>query len=284
MTAVDLTGRHVLVTGGSRGIGLAIAQALATAGAAVAIAARESAVVEGAVESLPGDRHIPLTLDVAVAAQWTTAMEQIDAWGELSGVVTAAGVLAPIGKIGDYDPAAFADTVAINLHGTFLALHHAIPRLQRTGGSAVTLSGGGATSPLPRFDAYAASKAAVVRLTENVADAVSEDGVRVNCVAPGMVATRMHDATLSAGPEAVGREYFERTERALEDGAVAPEVAAELVTFLLSEKARDITGRLLSAQWDDWRDPDFPARLAADPAFGTLRRVDGMFVTTTEKQ
>ncbi len=86
-------------------------------------------------------------------------------------------------------------TVAVNLVGTMLALQFALPRLRATGGRAVTFSGGGGTSPLPRYDAYAASKAGVVRLTENLA--VGGE-IEINAVAPGFVATRMHDETLAS--------------------------------------------------------------------------------------
>ena len=279
---MTVAGSHVLVTGDSRGIGLAAAQKLAATGAAIAIAARAPEAVDAAVGALPGDGHLALVLDVADEAAWPAAMERLDAWGRLSGLVTAAGVLGPIGKIGSNPPRAFADTLAVNLYGTFLALNHALPRLIEQRGSAVTLSGGGGTGPLPRFDAYAASKAAVVRLTENVAAAVDEDGVRVNCVAPGMVATRMHDATLEAGPEVVGSAYFSRTQRALAGGAVPPEAAAELIAFLLSDRSRGISGRLLSAEWDAWNEPGFAERIAGDATFGRLRRVDGVLVSSTE--
>jgi NAD(P)-dependent dehydrogenase (short-subunit alcohol dehydrogenase family) len=154
-----------------------------------------------------------------------------------------------------------------------------MPRLRRVGGRAVTLSGGGATSPLPRYDAYAASKAAVVRLTENVA-AVRD--VAINCVAPGFVATRMHDGTLRAGPEAAGDAYYERTCAQLAQGGYPATEAAELICFLLSDAAAGISGRLISAQWDPWREPAFRDKLRADKSLGTLRRIDDQFFTSLE--
>jgi NAD(P)-dependent dehydrogenase (short-subunit alcohol dehydrogenase family) len=167
-------------------------------------------------------------------------------------------------------------TIAVNLGGTAMALHHALPRLRATDGRAVTFSGGGATGPLARFDAYAASKAGVVRLTENVA----ADGViEVNCVAPGFVATRMHEGTLAAGPDSVGAAYYERTREQLEQGGFPASEAAELVAYLLSPASCGITGRLISAQWDPWREEEFRARLRADPDLGKLRRIDEQFFT-----
>ncbi len=142
-------------------------------------------------------------------------------------------------------------------------------------GAVVTFSGGGATSPLPRFDAYAASKAGVVRLSENVASELAKDGVRVNCVAPGFVATDIHRSTLAAGPDLAGAGYFERTCAELERGGVPASEAAELVCLLLEhEPDAEFSGKLISAQWDDWREAGFRRRLAAAPDLATLRRID----------
>jgi 3-oxoacyl-[acyl-carrier protein] reductase len=271
---VDFEGQQVLVTGGSMGIGLAVCHALASRGARVVIAARGAAALEQAVAELEGDGHLGIRLDVSDDGDWRRAISEVDAVGGLHGLVTAAGVLGPIGPLETLVPAEFAEAIAINLLGTMLALHHAIPRLRASGGRAVTLSGGGAAGPLARYDAYAASKAAVVRLTENVA---ADGAVEVNAVAPGFVATRMHEQTLRAGPERAGRAYFERTQAELDRGGSPANEAAELVCFLLSGEARGITGRLLSAQWDPWRDAEFRQRLRQEPSLATLRRIDEQF-------
>ncbi len=274
-----LDGRRVLVTGGSLGIGLAVSEQLARSGAEVLIAARGAHAIDAALASLDGDRHHGFVLDVSDEDGWRTTFESIDAGGPLHGLVTAAGELGPIGELDQISAAAFSRTIAVNVLGTMLALAYSLPRLRASGGRAVTFSGGGATSPLPRYDAYAASKAAVVRLTENVA---ASAGVPINSVAPGFVATRIHDGTLSAGADAAGAAYYERTQAQLQDGGFPASEAAELVCFLLSDGADGISGRLLSAQWDRWRDADFQAQLRAQPALGTLRRIDDQFFSATE--
>jgi NAD(P)-dependent dehydrogenase (short-subunit alcohol dehydrogenase family) len=272
----ELSGRRVLVTGGSHGIGRAVTTELARHGARLVVAAREPEALAEAVRGLTGSHHQSIVLDVSDAAAWSAAERAIDAGGEVHGLVTAAGVPGPIGALEDLDPADIGQAIAINLIGTMLALRFAIPRLRRTGGRAVTFSGGGATSPLPRYDAYAASKAAVVRLTENIAAGA---GIELNAVAPGFIATRMHDATLKAGAQAAGEAYLERTRAELSAGGFPASEAAELVCFLLSDAAAGINGRLISAQWDPWRDDSFRARLRTDPALGTLRRIDDQFFT-----
>jgi NAD(P)-dependent dehydrogenase (short-subunit alcohol dehydrogenase family) len=282
MAARGLGGRHVLVTGGSRGIGRAICEVLAEAQASVIVAARGADEIEATVASLPGGPHRGLRLDVASPSAWHEALGQIGGDG-LDGLVAAAGILGPIGTLDEIDPQAFRATIEINLLGTMLALHHCLGPLAATGGAAVTFSGGGSTSPLPRYDAYAASKAAVVRLTENVARTAQEGGVRVNCIAPGFVATQMHEGTLAAGAERVGDDYYEKTRRQLDEGGVPARVAAELACFLLGPEAAGITGKLISAPWDPWREPEFQERLRTDPDLAALRRIDDQFFGRIER-
>ncbi len=264
---------RVLVTGGSMGIGAACARRLASDGWTVVVAARGREPLDATVAALDGDGHESLVLDVGDVAAWEAArpaLESVDA------LVHAAAVMGPIGPAEEIDPVAFLDVLRINVLGTFLAVRTCLPALRATDGPIVAFSGGGATGPLPRYDAYATSKAATVRLVENLA----ADGVRINAVAPGFVATRMHEATLAAGPESAGADYHARTLDDLERGGTPPDVAAELVAFLLSEDARGISGRLISAPWDPWREPEFQARLRSERDLATIRRIDEQFFTT----
>jgi 3-oxoacyl-[acyl-carrier protein] reductase len=270
---VSATRPHALVTGGSLGIGYAVAAALAGDGWRVTIAARSLDAVSSAVAALPGDEHAGLRLDIADPDAWPAAIAELRDGG-LDGVVCAAGILGPIGPLAEIDPLAAIATIEVNLVGTLLTLHHTLPLLQAAGGRAVTFSGGGGTAPLTRYDAYAASKAGVVRLTENVA---ADGAVEINSVAPGFVVTRMHEQTLAAGPDAAGPEYHERTRTQIAAGGFPAGEAAELVSFLLSPDAQGITGKLLSAQWDPWRDPAFRQRLRTERELATLRRIDDVF-------
>ena len=274
MSPGSFDGRRILVTGGSLGIGREVSRELAARGARVIVAARGAQAIEAATGALAGSGHEGLALDVSDSGSWEQAAARIDDGGGLDGLVTAAGVLGPIGALDDVPASELADAIAINLLGTMLALRFALPRLRASGGRAVTFSGGGGTGPLPRYDAYAASKAAVVRLTENVA--AGED-VEINSVAPGFVVTRMHEQTLQAGPQAAGQIYYERTRSELAAGGFPAVTAVELVCFLLSEQARGISGRLISAQWDPWREEEFRARLRSRSALGKLRRIDEQF-------
>ena len=271
----DLAGRSILVTGGSTGIGLAICEEVATRGARVIAVARDSSRLAASVGGLPGEGHLAHPIDVADADAWPTLISEATADGDLHGLVTAAAALEPIGPTAAVDPARVLATLKTNLWGTFLAIHHTLPALAAAeDGAIVTLSGGGATGPLPRYDAYAMSKAGVVRLTENVA--ADESRVRVNAIAPGFVATQMHEATLAAGEELAG-PYAGRTREQLEEGGVPAARAAALAALLLGAMGSGISGKLISAPWDPWEDPAFRSRLAAEPNLCTLRRIDEVF-------
>jgi NAD(P)-dependent dehydrogenase (short-subunit alcohol dehydrogenase family) len=270
----SLEGRRILVTGGSRGIGRACAERVLAAGARVTIAARHAGTLEqarGALASDFGDAVSARPVDVsdgdAVEALVGAA---VDVMGGLDGVVHAAGVVGPIGPTVEQSPDAWWEAIRVNLFGT-LAVVRASARVMEPGGRMVVLSGGGAASPFPNYSAYAASKAAVVRLVETLAVELA-GRVEINALAPGFVATDLHQATLKAGP-AAGAAYLERTRRELAEGGVPPELAGRAAVFLLSDRARGITGRLVAAPWDEWwRWPERLDELAGGDLF-TLRRI-----------
>jgi NAD(P)-dependent dehydrogenase (short-subunit alcohol dehydrogenase family) len=277
--SLNFRGRRILVTGGSRGIGREIAGLLAELGAEVTVLARRRADVERCVAELGGDGHHALAMDVGDKRAWQ-AVAAAGALDGVDGLITAAAALAPVGPIGAYSADDFWQTMRINVLGTLLAVQACLGSLEATRGAVVTFAGGGATSPQPRYDAYATSKAAVVRLSENLGVELLARGVRVNCISPGFVATDIHAATLQAGPDLAGEGYFADTERQLEEGGAPARRAAELATFLLSAAAEGITGRLLSAQWDPWRERAFQQRLRQEPDLATLRRIDDQLFTS----
>ncbi len=185
-----------------------------------------------------------------------------------------AGIQPPIGPLVENDPEAWMQAVAVNLFGPFHCTQAVLPgMIARKSGKIINLSGGGATAPRPNFSAYAASKAALVRLTETLAEEVRPFNIQVNAIAPGAVNTRMLEEVLRAG-EAAGDELAAAQRRRVE-GGTPPEMAAALVVFLASSASNGLTGKLISAAHDDWRDWD-GGRIAelADTSWYTLRRLD----------
>ncbi len=274
---MTLAGRVALVTGAGRGIGRAISLALGAAGVDLALLARSEDELEqttGAVR-LQGRTALPLLADVAQRETVQAAVEMaLSRFGRIDILINNAGVQPPIGPLVDNDPDQWERAVAVNLFGTFHCLKAVLPgMIERRQGKIINLSGGGATAPRPNFSAYAASKAAVVRLTETLAEELQAYNIQVNAIAPGAINTRMLDEVLAAG-DAAGDELTSARKRSRQGGTPV-ELAADLVVFLASEKSGSLTGKLISAPHDDWQvwDDRRVEELAASPWY-TLRRLD----------
>ena len=164
-----LAGKRVLITGASRGIGAVVARRLASQGAELILVARDEKALLQVAAGLESGPHRVEALDVTDARAWDAVREVVLADRAVDAVVTAAAALAPIGPLGSWDISSFRETLDLNVCGTLLAILTCLDALRAAHGSIITFSGGGATAPMPRYDAYAASKAAVVRLTENLA-------------------------------------------------------------------------------------------------------------------
>jgi NAD(P)-dependent dehydrogenase (short-subunit alcohol dehydrogenase family) len=278
----ELENRTILITGGSMGIGFIVAKACVRAGARVILVSRHVADLEHAVRELTllGDYgHGFAALDVGDRAAVSAFANRFENdFGPLYGLVNCAGVYGPIGKIHQVDMGEFENTLRINFLGTVFMCHFFLPLLLRCHGSRiVNYSGGGSTTPFPHYDAYATSKVAIVRFTENVALEFQKSELFVNAVAPGFIITRFHEQTLRAGAERAGQEFLIRTTREIERGGQSPERAAKLTVFLLSHNAFGVSAKLISAQWDPWEDSSFVERLKTDPDFCTLRRIDDQY-------
>jgi 3-oxoacyl-[acyl-carrier protein] reductase len=168
-------------------------------------------------------------------------------------LVNNAGVYGPKGTVEGVDWCEWVRTVEINLYGCILMCRTVLPHFKAQNyGKIIQLSGGGATSPLPRISAYAASKAAVVRFAETLAEEVREYHIDVNSIAPGPLNTRLLDEVLAAGPDRVGRDFYDQSLRQKEHGGAPLENGAHLAVFLASSASDGITGKLISAVWDPW--------------------------------
>jgi 3-oxoacyl-[acyl-carrier protein] reductase len=277
---MNLHGRGILITGGSQGLGKAVAEACIDAGADVFVCARGAAELEETCRGLrerarAGQRVASLAADVsdpdAVGRLIAAACAQLP---RFVGLVNNAGVLGPKGRLEDTPWKEWARAIEINLFGTVLSCQAAIPVFRRAGyGKIVNLSGGGATAPFPNMSSYAASKAAVVRLSETLAHETAGAGIDVNAVAPGALNTRILDEVLSAGPEKVGKAYYEKALRQKASGGAPLDRGAALCVFLLSGESDGISGRLISAVWDPWSSlPQRAGELAQTDVY-TLRRI-----------
>jgi NAD(P)-dependent dehydrogenase (short-subunit alcohol dehydrogenase family) len=274
-----LSGRTAIITGGGRGIGEAIATLFAAEGANLAVASRSLDELEAVADRCrsQGARCIAHKTDVARQEDVRSLVQAtVSEFGGVDILVTAAGVYGPIGLVADVSLDDWEAALRVNLLGTLYACQQVLPHMtSRRRGSIVNFSGGGATSPLPRFSAYGVSKAAVVRLTETLAAECREQGVRVNAIAPGAVDTRLQDEVLRAGSQAGDLHARILALRTSGAGGTPVEVPAGLALFLASDDSKDLTGRLVSAPHDPWQEWT-PERIAAlgGTDWLTLRRID----------
>lgn len=277
---MTLQGIGVLITGGSIGIGRAVATACVEAGAHVLICARDQNALESAKSELEqiaspaqsiGARAADISRPNDVTALVEFAASELPIF---SGLVNCAGITGPAGLLEETDVQQWISTIQVNLIGTMLMCRAAIPHFRKQAfGKIINFSGGGATSPRPRFSAYAAAKTGVVRLTETLAQELKETNICVNAIAPGAVNTRMLDDVLNAGPEAAGFDAYEQALKQKDKGGVSPERAAGLCIKLLSREGDGLSGKLISAVWDSWDELLVHRETVMDSDLFTLRRI-----------
>jgi 3-oxoacyl-[acyl-carrier protein] reductase len=275
-----LADRSAVITGASQGLGRLLARRFVEAGAGVLLVARSGGLLDELAGELrplaaAGQSVETLALDVAADAapsQVAAAARRLSPGCAV--LVNNAGIYGPMGPVETQDWAAWERALRVNLFAPVRLVQALVPLFRERGfGKIVNLSGGGATAPLPFFSAYAASKAALVRLTETFAEELKAARIDVNAIAPGALNTRLLDEVLAAGPERVGEEFYRRSLKQREEGGAPLDKGAALAVFLASAQSDGISGRLLSAVWDDWAGlPGLKERLRASDVY-TLRRI-----------
>jgi len=275
-----LEGRTAIITGANRGFGLAIAKAYLEEGANLVLCARDNDLLTYVQKNLlsnsgKNQQVLAFPCDVSDPGQVNDLVKTIlDDFEAVHILINNAGIYGPKGLIEEVDWFEWVRAIEINLLGVTLMMRALLPHFrQRKYGKIINLSGGGATSPLPRLSAYAASKAAVVRLTETISKEVEGYRIDVNAIAPGALDTRMLDEAIEAGPEKIGRDFYERMVQIKQSGGSPMEKATALCVFLGSSSSDGLSGKLLSAQWDDWETlPQHLAELQSSDIY-TLRRI-----------
>ena len=277
---MKLKGLSAIITGANQGLGLEIARHYLREGASVALCARDAAKLAAAADALraeapAGQKVFAQACDVSSATDVEQFVQAaIAALGSIGCLVNNAGVYGPKGPTEQVSLEDWQRAFEINVYGVLLPSRALIPHLKSRGrGKIINLSGGGATQPMPFISAYAASKAAVVRLTETLAGELRPDKIDVNAVAPGALNTRLLDEVLSAGPAAVGDAFYQKAVKQKDAGGTSPALGASLCVWLASAESDGITGKLLSAPWDPWRElASRREKLAASDIY-TLRRI-----------
>jgi NAD(P)-dependent dehydrogenase (short-subunit alcohol dehydrogenase family) len=256
---MKLKGLNALITGGSQGLGKAICQEFVREGANIVFCARDEKLLSATRAELqqmaaPGQKVRARPCDVSSETQVNGLVAFARAeLGAVQILVTNAGIYGPLGPTESVALEEWTRAIEINLYGVLLPCRALIPQFKQTGrGKIIIVSGGGATNPLPNISSYAASKAAVVRLMETLAEELKPFHIDVNAIAPGALATRLLDEILAAGPGKVGEAFFLKNKQWKEKGATPLHLGAGLAAYLASAESDGITGKLVSAQWDPW--------------------------------
>jgi len=240
---LELEGQTAVVTGGGRGLGRAFAQALAAAGASVWVMARSQDELDETV-TLVGPRARAVHADVTDAESVRAAFGQIAA---VDVVVNNAGVLGPIGPFAETDFERWWQTMNVNVRGTMLPIHAALPgMIARRRGHIVNVVTGAFSAPY--LSAYLTSKTAVVRATECLAQEAASSGVALFSFAPGTVRTAMTEHSLTSDE---GRRWIPWFRRVFDEGLDLPaERPAAVVAALVSGRYDALSGLYLSS-FDD---------------------------------
>lgn len=235
-----------LVTGASRGIGRALAEALVADGWRVAALARDAAALSDLAAAAPQDRVLPLVADVTDGPAMAQAAAALAAlWRAPDLVVANAGVLGAVGPTWEVDPDRWWGDMEVNVRGVFTTLHVTLPAMvERGSGRVVIMSSGLGRSPSPWSSAYGASKAAVTHLASSLGHELNGTGVAVFAISPGMVRTDMTD--WPAGLLAHRPDLAELPG----DAYLPPSAAVGLVRDLASGRFDRLSGRFIHVRDD----------------------------------
>jgi NAD(P)-dependent dehydrogenase (short-subunit alcohol dehydrogenase family) len=196
----DLTGRTVLITGASRGIGAEAARVFAKAGANVALVARSADSIADLAGEI-GTTAVAIPCDISRYWEVAQAVENcVTAFGGLDILVNNAGVIEPIARMDEADPESWGQVIDINLKGVFHGMRAALPVMQAAGGGTIlTVSSGAAHGPVEAWSHYCASKAGAAMLTMCLHKEMADHGIRAMGLSPGTVATQMQREIKASG-------------------------------------------------------------------------------------
>ena len=275
-----MNAKYALITGSSNGLGAFLASRFWDSGFNLCLVARSEERLEKVARALPerkGQQIICLACDLANPELVVELADKVRAClPRLDVLVNNAAIHGPMGPLWKNDFSMWQQVIQVDLLAPVALCRAFVPWMKETGGgSIINLSGGGATCPRANFSAYATAKAGLVRFSETLAEETKPFGIRVNCIAPGAMKTDMLGEILKKGAGAAGDREFAIASKVFAEGGASMERVADLALFLATDASKGITGKLISAVWDDWEHwPEHLHELSSSDVY-TLRRITG---------
>lgn len=274
--------KTVLITGSNQGIGYELAKYLCKNGYNLILCARnivKLANVEKELSIIKKKNQFIISKNLDISSE-----KKVDNFFKLNFkklskvdvLINCAGIYGPKGLFQNQNWQNWKDVIRINLLGSIYIIKKILPYFtKKNKGKIIQFAGGGAASPFPFFTAYSASKVGLVRFIENISLELKDKNIQINCIAPGPVNTRMLDEVLVAGPANVGKSFYEKSIKQKRDGGTDIKKINELVYYLINKDSKNLSGKLISAQWDNWK--NFKKRIDEinKSDLGTLRRIAG---------
>ncbi len=241
---MDLTGKVVLITGASRGIGAAAAREFADAGAKVALVARGADQIADLAGEI-GENAVAIPCDISRYWEVEQAVENcIKAFGRLDVLINNAGVIEPVSHLAEADPDAWGQVIDINLKGVFHGMRAALPvMLEHGGGTILTIGSGAAHGPVEGWSQYCSSKAGALMLTRMANKEYGDKNIRAISLSPGTVATQMQKEIKASGINPVSQLDW--------SDHIPPEWVAKTLVWMCGSDADTFLGDEVSL-----RDPD----------------------------
>lgn len=276
-----MAARSCLITGASRGLGKALARFFWLRGWSLILVARNEQALVETVSSLgdnrAGQSMHTLVADLAHPIEVERIVKTVKSMvSRLDVLINNAGIQGAIGPLWENKWEEWQKTIEVDLLAPVGLCRLIVPwMVEKGGGSIINLSGGGATRPRANFSAYATAKAGLVRFSETLAEELRRYNVQVNCIAPGTIGNGMLEQIVAKGETAAGEKEYKTAVRVLREGGDSMQRVAELCFFLASESSKGITGKLISAVWDNWENwPEHVDELNSSDVY-TLRRIAG---------
>jgi NAD(P)-dependent dehydrogenase (short-subunit alcohol dehydrogenase family) len=275
-----VTGKYAVITGANRGLGQHLAYRFWGAGYSLGLISRSIQSMRETTSRLDTSKGGNCDLFACDLSHPGSVQELVaeisEKAAQINVIVNNAAIQGPIGPLEQNDLEDWERTIRVNLLSPVAICRGLLPRIVNApDASILNLSGGGATGPRANFTAYASAKAALVRFSETLAEEVRGEGVTVNCIAPGAMKTAMLAEILEGGARNSGGREFAVAAKVFEEGGASMDRVADLALFLSSQAARGVTGKLISAVWDDWECwPNHTSELASSDLY-TLRRIAG---------